>query len=390
MKNVILTSAIFMILLLSLSAIHAEDNTTDFKADFQNNETSILADENEGDDVSNQNTIDYDTIQGIIIRNNPQVYDESFMIGLQNSQPAQALIQSLYYNSLQFAESYDGDNNFNDSELYKAHISDDFRLKLKLCIKDPTIMQCDLKKVFGNPATFQATFYDNYDNRIKNAQITFLINGLKYSRTTNEYGVAKININLQPGEYTITSYNPVSRTNKASKIIILPNMDQNKDIVKYFKNDTQYTVRLLDDMGKPVANKTVTFNINGVFYQRVSNSTGYAKLNINLIPGTYIITAEYENCRLSNSITVLPTIIASDLSMSYMDGSQFQARLIDGKGNAIVGVNVTFNVNGVFYQRTTDENGTARLNIRLMPGEYIITSMYGDLSMGNNIRITSV
>ena len=39
------------------------------------------------------------------------------------------------------------------------------------------------------------------------------------------------------------------------------------------------------------------------------------------------------------------------------------------------------------YKRTTDENGTARLNIRLMAGEYIITSQYESAVTSNIIEI---
>ena len=61
--------------------------------------------------------------------------------------------------------------------------------------------------------------------------------------------------------------------------------------------------------------------------------------------------------------------------------------VVNGNGNALNGVNITFNINGVFYNRTTDENGTARLNIRLVAGEYIITSQYENAVISNKITI---
>ena len=48
---------------------------------------------------------------------------------------------------------------------------------------------------------------------------------------------------------------------------------------------------------------------------------------------------------------------------------------------------VTFNVNGVFYHKTTDENGVAKLNINLMKGQYIITSYWNDYQVGNKVII---
>ena len=94
-------------------------------------------------------------------------------------------------------------------------------------------------------------------------------------------------------------------------------------MVKFYKNASQYTVKLLDDEGNPLANTNVTFNINGVFYTRTTNSSGYAKLNINLDAGDYIITAEYNGCRVSNNITVISILSADDLVKSSSNNSIF-------------------------------------------------------------------
>ena len=73
--------------------------------------------------------------------------------------------------------------------------------------------------------------------------------------------------------------------------------------------------------------------------------------------------------------------------MTYKDGTQFKAKLVDGQGNPVSGVNLTFNINGVFYNRTTGNDGIAKLNINLMAGEYIITSYYGSFATSNKITI---
>ena len=132
-------------------------------------------------------------------------------------------------------------------------------------------------------------------------------------------------------------------------------------------------------------------NINGVLYNRTTNENGTARLNINLNPGVYILTAiDYlTGLQMSYNITVLPVLTAEDLNMVYKDGSTFNATLVDGQGNPLFGVDLTFNINGVFYNRTTDENGVAKLNINLMAGEYIITSQYGQAMLSNKITIAA-
>lgn len=131
------------------------------------------------------------------------------------------------------------------------------------------------------------------------------------------------------------------------------------------------------------AGENVTFNINGVFYTRTTNATGHVSLNINLPEGNYIITTSYKGCNVANNVKVLSLLSANDIKMRYRDGSQFIAKLVDGQGYACPNQYVTFNINGVFYNRITDNNGLVKLNIRLIPGEYIITSSFN----GCNIAI---
>ena len=124
-------------------------------------------------------------------------------------------------------------------------------------------------------------------------------------------------------------------------------------------------------------------------YTRTTNASGIAKLNLNLQPGNYIITAEYKNCKVSNNIKILPVLSARDISMKYRDGTKFVATLVDGQGKPYAGQTIQFNINGVFYNRITDSSGQAKLNINLMAGEYIITSSYNGSSIANKITIKS-
>ena len=252
-----------------------------------------------------------------------------------------------------------------------------------------TVSGKDITKIYKNQTQYYATFVDTKGNLLKNTEVEFNINGVYYKRTTDSNGVAKMNINLNPDTYIITAKNPNSGEQYTNKVTVLANMDQNRDLTKYYRNDSQYTIRLLDDEGNPVgANETVVFNINGVFYTRYTNASGVAKLNINLAPGDYILTAEYKGLKTSNKIKVLSILSAEDLKMSYRDGSKFVATLLDGQGHVFAGQNITFNINGVFYTRMTDGNGVARLNINLMSGEYIITSSYDGLNIVNKVTIS--
>ena len=254
----------------------------------------------------------------------------------------------------------------------------------------PTVNGTDIVKVLRNGTQYYATFVDSNGKYLADGtEVQFNINGVLYNRKVNgNEGLAKLNINLPQGEYIITAINLVTGENGANKITVISRIIENNDITKYFRNETQYTVKVIGDDGNPVsAGEKVIFNINGVFYTRETNASGIAKLNINLKPGEYIITAEYGGCKVANNIKVLPVLTANDLHMNYKDGSVFEATLVDGQGTPSANQKIEFNINGVFYYRITNSAGVAKLNINLEPGSYIITSTYNGCSISNTITV---
>ncbi|WP_407416403.1 hypothetical protein [Methanobrevibacter sp.] len=253
----------------------------------------------------------------------------------------------------------------------------------------PTISGNNITKIFRNSTQYYATFVDTAGNLLKNTDVNFNINGVLYTRKTNDAGVAKMNINLNPGEYVITAINPVSKEQSGNIINVLPNIVENHDLTKYYKNASKFTFRLLNDQGKPVgAGVNATLNINGVLYTRTTDANGYINMNINLNPGTYIATIMYNGLSLANTIKVLPILEAEDVVMNYRDGTKFEAKLLDGQGKPFANQTLTFNINGVMYNRITDGSGIARLNINLMLGEYIITSMYSNgAAIANRVTV---
>ena len=250
-----------------------------------------------------------------------------------------------------------------------------------------TIDSSDIVKIFRNGTQYNAIFTDANGTPLPNIKVSFNIHGVIYNRTTDRNGASKLNINLDAGEYIITAFNSATGEMKSNTIKVI-SLIESDDLTKYYKNASQFVVRIHSANGAYVgAGEEVSFNINGVIYTRLTNATGHAKLNINLHQGNYTITTYYGGCRRGNNIEVLPILTAEDLSMKYMDGSQFKAKLVDGKGNPYPNKEITFNINGVFYNRLTDNDGVAKLNIRLMAGQYIITSSYGGCNISNKITI---
>ena len=250
-----------------------------------------------------------------------------------------------------------------------------------------TITGEDIVKIFKNETQYYVTVLDKNGNYQNDSKVTFNINGIMYTHSVIE-GKAKMNINLPQGEYIITAMNTYTHQNHSNKIIVLPSIIENNNLTKYFRNESTYSVRVVDANGNPVSSGVdVNFNINGRIYKRTTNNEGYAKLNINLPEGNYIITAEHNGCLVSNEITVLPILITENMTKTYGSSTPFVVKLMDGHGNKYPSQMIRMNINGVFYQRTTDEEGIARLNINLPCGEYIITSSYNESNVANKITV---
>ena len=195
-----------------------------------------------------------------------------------------------------------------------------------------------------------------------------------------------MNINLNKGTYIITAINPINGDQHSNIIKVLPILVEGHNLIKYYRNASVYSIRVLDDVGNPLANQTVLFNINGVFYNRQSNASGYANLNIRLQPDEYIVTAEYKGYMHSNIVKVLPVLFGNDTE-SHVNESNFCVKLIDGQGLPYANQSIEFNINGLIYTNITNENGIANLFVNLAKGEYLVTSSYDEYNINNKITM---
>ena len=345
------------------------------------NMTVDIADIVKGENATITVSVPEDGTGSVIVTINGTDYKGTVVNGT-----AKVIIPGLDEGTYKVVTFYTGDNKY-DSMIVNGTITVNKNTKT-------TLTMDNLVKYFNGPQKLMAKLVDGFGNPIANATVYFTINGKVYARITDENGTASIAIRLLPGEYKASAlFNGTDDYDVTSvnASVLVKNTILGNDTTLYFRNGTQYVAKFLDSNGKALANTDVKFNINGVFYTRVTDENGIARLNIRLDPASYIITAynPVTGEQKANEVTVLPRIIAKDLSMKYLDGSTFNAALVDGQGKAISGVNITFNINGVFYHKTTDADGVTKLNIRLMPGEYIITSMYDECWASNKIIISA-
>lgn len=247
--------------------------------------------------------------------------------------------------------------------------------------REPVIYGEDLSMYYKNGSRYEVSIYQ--DGKLINSQnndskVIFNVNGVNYTKELVN-GKASIGINLNPGNYTITTFYHYTDglATKTNNIEVLSTILAN-DVVKFFRNGTQYCAKFLDGCGSPLVNASVIFNINGVFYKKQTDDNGMARLNINLFPGEYILTAIHLNGEeKANIIKVLTTISAEDISLVENKSGVFVLKTHDGARN------VSITINGVEYIVQTDDGGVATLNVSLSKGNHAVLSK--NLNSGEEI-----
>ena len=357
------------------------ENTTQFSvakvSDY--NVTVDIVDIIEGENATVTVVVPDDGTGEVIITIDGKEYKGSVDNGV-----AKVVIPDLKEGTYKVVTFYTGDNKY-DSMIVNGTITVNKNTKT-------TLTMDDVVKYFKGAQNLTAKLVDAFGNPIANATVYFTVNGKVYAKTTDKNGTASMGIGLVPNEYKVNAvFNGTKDHDKATAnaTVTVKNTVFGNDTTLYFCNGTKYVAKFLDSNGKALANTTVKFNINGVFYTRVTDENGTASLTIKLDPKSYVITAYNPATgeERANNITVMPTLITKDLSMKFQDGSKFNVTILDGQGKPLANQNVTFNVNGVFYNKVSGADGVASLNINLNAGKYIITSMWNGYQVGNNITI---
>lgn len=247
--------------------------------------------------------------------------------------------------------------------------------------REPVIYGEDLSMYYKNGSRYEVSIYQEgklINSQNNDSKVIFNVNGVNYTKELVN-GKAFIGINLNPGNYTITTFYHYTDglATKTNNIEVLSTIQAN-DVVKFFRNGTQYCAKFLDGCGSPLVNASVIFNINGVFYKKQTDDNGMARLNIDLFPGEYILTAIHLNGEeKANIIKVLTTISAEDISLIENKSGVFVLKIHDGARN------VSITIDGVEYIVQTDDGGVATLNVSLSKGNHAVLSK--NLNSGEEI-----
>ncbi len=256
----------------------------------------------------------------------------------------------------------------------------------------PTVILPSITKYTFN-SKYPISLVDSKGNPLKNTEFDVVIGGLVDTVSTDSYGKLKYTIGLNPGTYNITISNPKTNETASQSIKVVERITKNTDLTMYFGAGSSYKVKVLDDNGNVKKNLKVEFSVNGKTYYRYTNENGYAYLKISLQPKTYKITATYNGFKVSNRITVKPTIITKNIAVKKGKTIKFTAKLLNSKGKIVKYKKLTFKFKGKTYKIKTNKYGKATLKItskvtkKYKVGKYAINTSYGNAKISNKITI---
>ena len=225
--------------------------------------------------------------------------------------------------------SYSGDDKYNP-------ISKEINYTVEEIDKSYIISAPDVTKYYKGPERFVVNITDYAGNPVSNRSVTIVINGQKYDKITKNDGTTSIALGLNSGVYNVTV--TVGSETSNSVVTILSTV-HGTDVVKGYRNATPYYATFRDSEGNYLKEgTTVTFNINGVMYERkISGGEGLAKLNLNLEQGIYVITATNPKTgeMASNNITIISRLVENNDVTKYYEVNCVNGKLtlVDAKDN---------------------------------------------------------
>lgn len=267
-----------------------------------------------------------------------------------------------------FTDSESVDSNSLSTDINEVSFEENSKNQTELISPTTTIYY------MGN---YNVTLTDSDANTtLANKSLNFIINNVNYNAKTDDYGVASLNLKLNPGKYSaVVSFlgdDVYEGSSLTSTFEILPTVQAN-NITKYYNGSTPYSATFFDSFGNYLRNVTVSITVNGVTYSVRTDENGTAVLPINLNPGDYkVFTIDpITGYKLTTTIKVLSTISSSNLKKVEGDSRKFTAKFYTSEGEALANQYVKIAINGKTYKVKTDSKGKATLSLdNYKPGTY--------------------
>ena len=289
-------------------------------------------------------------------------------------------IPQVYSNDIEVYAETVNPKNF-ESENASSHLTIQKVLKTTVSFKSQTY-----------PNGVVAILKDENGKVLANKKVSLTVNGKTYSKTTDASGRITMPV-IAKGSYTVSvsfaGNDDYSATKGSHKVTVMPSIKNNKDYSAFYGSTVSYKVRIVGSNGKFVgAGVKVTIKVAGNTYTVKTDKNGYATKNLKLKVGSYTITAEYNKHKVSNKITIKPTLSAKNIVAKKAKKIKFSAKLVDKNGKILKNKIVTFKVKGKKYTAKTNKKGVATAKLKkLKVGKYTVYSSYAGCTIKNTVVV---
>ena len=272
---------------------------------------------------------------------------------------------------------------------------------------DAEVFDSRFENLTVNEETIDGILVNSLGDIIPNAIITYKVNGVEANITTDEKGHFSFNVtypatveivyagesSILPNNIEIT-LNDLAPARQATSIL-------GNDFTQYAcdynigERGGNFTFRLVDGNGNPIANKTVYIGYNGITLNRTTDADGYAAVQINLQNfGLYTFAVVFLGDKDYNASMAVHAININKKTTSISASAKtFKATAktkkytvtlktikgasIDGKTYLKSGKKVTMKINGKTYTASTNAKGQATFSLKLTKkGKYSATISY--------------
>lgn len=264
-----------------------------------------------------------------------------------------------------------------------------------------TILSYDIIMKRDETRVYEVALRDVNNNPIRNMQVNIQVNRNDYVVTTNDKGIAKLPINLNLGEYEITSYvndpNYIYAVSSSRIIVVDSNITSSKimarDMDVYDNESINFTVELQDLIGNGIGSSEISIEICSFDGESIGNmvgsTNGNGKFTFNFLleSGKYLIYTKYGGNSLylsSNSVNIINVESSDNLIKTSMfcgenniiQSQNYYIVLADINGTLLKDKEIMFHVGNNTYSTFTDDNGKAYLNLNSTADVYSIKAVF--------------
>jgi predicted outer membrane repeat protein len=242
---------------------------------------------------------------------------------------------------------------------------------------------------YSNDNKVQFTISDIYGKKV-----TIKVDKKKYEVAIKDHK-AVLNLKLEKGNHIVTTYYKGKKI--INQILIKSTIKGDRNPKRPYKVKTTYSVKFLDENGKPLKNQAVKVKFKGKTIKGKTDKNGMFTIKISpkLKKGMHYI--KYTNPKTKEKLKIGLKIVkrfkSKDMKMYYFDESKFKVRILGDDGKYLgKGETVTLKIDKKTYKCKTNKNGWVRFEIpsKVKPGKHKIKVSYKGQSVKNTLKVREI